>query len=70
MRQNMSFGSNGVDRVRSLQKVPTQLRLTNLCINGASSASFCIELHAITKWFETPQNMSFGSNGVDRMRSL
>jgi hypothetical protein len=38
--QNMSFGSNGVDRVRSLQKVPTQLRLANLCINGASSASF------------------------------
>jgi hypothetical protein len=38
--QNMSFGSNGVDRVRSLQKLPTQLRLANLCLNGATSASF------------------------------
>jgi hypothetical protein len=38
--QNMSFGTNGVDRVRSLQKDATQLRLTNLGVNGASSASF------------------------------
>jgi hypothetical protein len=34
------FGSNGVDRVRSLRKDPTQLRLANLCVNGASSTSF------------------------------
>ena len=27
--QNMSFGSNGVDRVRSLQKILTQLRGMN-----------------------------------------
>jgi hypothetical protein len=38
--QNMSFGSNGVDRVRSLGKDPTQLCLANLCANGSSSASF------------------------------
>jgi hypothetical protein len=38
--QNMSFGSNGVDRVRSLRKYPMKLRLVNLCVNGASSASF------------------------------
>jgi hypothetical protein len=38
--QNMSFGSNGVDQVRSLRKIPTQLRLANLCVNGASSARF------------------------------
>jgi hypothetical protein len=36
----MSFGSNGVDHVRSLRKISTQLRLANLCVNGASSASF------------------------------
>jgi hypothetical protein len=36
----MSFGSNAVDRVRSLQKLPKQLHLTNLCVNGASLASF------------------------------
>ena len=29
--QNVSLGSNGVDRVRSLQKIPTQLRGTNFC---------------------------------------
>jgi hypothetical protein len=40
MCQNMSFGSNGVDQVRSLRKILTQLRLANLGVNGASSASF------------------------------
>src|SRR6185503_18407292 len=29
--QNISFVSNGVDRVRSLQKIPTRLRGTNFC---------------------------------------
>jgi hypothetical protein len=38
--QNMSFCSNGVDRVRSLRKIPTWLCLMNLCDNGTSSASF------------------------------
>jgi hypothetical protein len=38
--ENMSFGSNGVDRVRLLLKIPTQLRLANLCVNGTSSANF------------------------------
>jgi hypothetical protein len=38
--QNMSFGSNGVDQVRSLRKMPMQLRLANLGVNSASSASF------------------------------
>jgi hypothetical protein len=40
--QNMSFGSNGVGKVRSFQKISTQLRLVNLCVNGASSASFAL----------------------------
>jgi hypothetical protein len=39
-RQNMSFGSNEVDQVRSLPRIPIQLHLANLCVNGASSASF------------------------------
>jgi hypothetical protein len=38
--QNMSFGPIGVDWLRSLRKVPTQLCLANLCVNGASSAGF------------------------------
>jgi hypothetical protein len=40
MPQNMSFGSNGVDQVRSLRKFSTQLRSANVCVNGASSVSF------------------------------
>jgi hypothetical protein len=38
--QNISFGSNGLDLVRSLRKILTQLRLENLFVNGASSAYF------------------------------
>jgi hypothetical protein len=40
--ENMSFGSNRVDQVRSLRKISTKLHLANLCINGASSASFAL----------------------------
>jgi hypothetical protein len=36
----MSFVSNGVDQVRSLQKIVTRLGLANLGVNGTSSASF------------------------------
>ena len=35
--QNMSLGSNGVDRVRSLRKILMRLHGTNLCINCTSS---------------------------------
>src|SRR6185312_14541252 len=31
MQQNVSLESNGVDRVRSLRKIPTRLRGTNFC---------------------------------------
>ena len=34
---NMSLGSNGVDWVRSLRKIPKRLNGTNLCINCTSS---------------------------------
>src|SRR6185436_4984090 len=34
----MSFGSNGVDRVRSLRKIPMQLRGTNFCTGSARFA--------------------------------
>ena len=40
MHQNMSLGSNGVDRVDSLQKNPTRIRGTNFCVNCSSSACF------------------------------
>ena len=44
MHQNMSSGSNGVDRERSLRKIPTRLRGTNLCINCTISTRFAPSL--------------------------
>jgi hypothetical protein len=38
--QNMSLWSDGVDRVRSLPKIPMRVRGTNFCINCSSSAYF------------------------------
>jgi hypothetical protein len=38
--QNMSLGTNGVDLVRLLGKIPTRLLLANMCVYGTSSASF------------------------------
>ena len=37
---NMSLGSNGVDRVRLLQKIPMRLRGTKFYINCTNSARF------------------------------
>ena len=68
--QNMSLGSNVVDRVTSLQKILMRLHGTNFCINCTSSAvlhrvSFSNEtLPNAPKYYETHQNMSLGSNGV------
>ena len=36
--QNISLGSNGEDRVRSLRKIPTRLRGTNFCTSSAHFA--------------------------------
>ena len=36
--QNMSLGSNGVNRVLSLRKIPMRLRGTNFCTSSASFA--------------------------------
>src|SRR6185436_3777899 len=38
--QNMSLWSSGVDRVRSLRKIPMRFHNTNLCINCTSSTRF------------------------------
>ena len=45
----MSLGSNWVDRVRSLQKIPMCLLATNLCINSTISAHFASSLRAVPK---------------------
>ena len=74
--QNMSVGSNGVDWVCLLRKLPTWLHGTNFCINCTSSPRFApsfMQLERITdelKHYETYQNMSLGSNGVDWVHSL
>jgi uncharacterized membrane protein len=74
--QNMSLGSNGVDWVRSLWKIPMWLRGTNLCINCTvhpvlHRVSCCYEMIPnAPKHYETHQNMNLGSNGMDRVRSL
>ena len=43
----MSLGSNGVNQVCSLRKIPTWHRGTNFCINRTSSA--CIELSFVRR---------------------
>ena len=72
----MNLGSNGVDRVRSLRKIPLRLR-HELLLSLHQFSPFCIKLRAgnetiqnAAKHYETHQNMSLGSNGVDRLRSL
>src|SRR6185503_8258181 len=73
MHQNISLGSNGVDRVRSLRKIRTRLRGTNFCTSsGRFARSFVRQPNGpeCTKWYETHQNISLGANGVDRVRSL
>ena len=38
IHQNVSLGSNGVDQVRSLRKIPSRLRGTNFCTSSARFA--------------------------------
>ena len=74
--QNMRLGSNGMDQERLLWKILTRHRGMNFCINCTSLAL----LHKVSCSSETVQkaperkemhqNMSLGSNSVDRERSL
>ena len=76
MHQNKSLGYNGVDRVRSLPKIPMGVHGTNFCINCTSSAySHRVSCNNETiqnapKHYKTHQFMSLASNGVDQVRSL
>ena len=76
IHQNMSLGSNGVDWVRSLRKIPTWLRGTNFwLITPVHSVLHWVSCSYETitnapKHYETYENMSLGSNGVDWVRSL
>jgi hypothetical protein len=74
--QKISLGSNGVDWERSLQKILTRHRGTNFCINWTSLARLqLLSCNSETvpnapNRKETHQNMSLGSNGVDRESSF
>ena len=73
MHQNVSLGSNGVDRVLLLRKIPTRLRGTNFCTCSARFASrFVRQPNSPTcnHIVRTHQNVSLGSHGVDRVPSL
>ena len=70
-----------MDPGRSLRKIPTRLRGTNFCTSSACFASSfvrqpngpeCTQIvrNAPRHQFETQQDVSLGSNGVDRVRSL
>ena len=73
LHQNVSLGSNGVDRVRSLRKIRMRLRGTNFCTSSARFApSFIRQPNGpeCTQWNATHQSISLGANGVDRVHSL
>ena len=65
--------SNGVNRVHSLRKIPKRLRSTNFCTSSARFAPSFVRQPNVPnapKQYETHQNVSLGSNGVDWVRSL
>ena len=74
--RNMSLGSKGVDQVRSLRNITMWLRGTNFWINWTSSVCFKTSFMQLRndpnapKYYETHQNNSLGSNGVDWVCSL
>ena len=76
MHQNKSLWSYVVDRVWSLWEVLKWLRGTNFCINCPSSAHFApsfVQQEMIpnpSRHYEMHQNMSLGSDGVDRVDLL
>ena len=63
------FLYNGVDRVRSFQKIRTRLRGTNFCTSSACFLPSFIRQPNGPEWYETHKNISLGSNGVDHVRS-
>ena len=74
--QNMSSGSNGVDWVCSLRKIPMWLRGTYFCINCTNSPRFApsfMQLRNDPKCTQTLWNAlrhELGSNGVKQVCSL
>ena len=74
--QNMGWGSNVLDWVRSKWKITKRIRGTKFGINGPVQPILhwvsCINetIPNTPKHYETHQSMSLGSNGVDKVRWL
>ena len=69
----MSSGSNGVDWVHWLRKIPTRLRGTNFCTSSARFAPSFVRQPNSSECTQLVQNApkcQFLSNGVDRVRLL
>ena len=70
-KQNMTLGSNGVDRVHSLWQIQTRLCGTNFCINVLHRVSCSDEMVPnAPKHYKMHENLNFGSNGADKLRLL
>jgi len=72
-RQNVNLGSNGVDQVRSLRKIPTRPRGMNFCTSSAHFALSFVRQPNGAKYTHSMKRtiiFSLESNGVDRVRSL
>ena len=73
MHKNISLGSNGVDRVCSVRKIPTRLYSRTFALVRPVLHRFSLGNQMVQnppKLYESHQNISLGSNGVDRARSL
>ena len=74
--QNMSLGSNGMDRVRSCQKFRCEFVARTFAliapVQPISHRVSCSNetIQNAPKHYKTHQFMSLASNGVDRVRSL
>ena len=68
--KHKSLESNGMDQLRSLRKIPKRLRGTNFCTISASLAPSFVRQPNGPKCTRIVQNVSLGSNGVDRVLSL
>ena len=67
---NHAFRVQGVDRVLSLRKIPMRIRGANFALVRYVLLRDWYGNQMIPnapKWYETHQNMSLGSNGVDRV---
>ena len=56
MHQNVSLGTNGVDRVRSLRKIPTRLPGTNYCTRSTRFAPIFVSQPNCLKCIQIVRN--------------